>query len=59
MTKLVRIENADNSNHRVLVEVWQTTEKGDFKIRDIPLDHPTYMAQEYIHSSQFLVVKEQ
>jgi len=30
----------------------------DVKVKEIPLDYPTFMATEYIHSTQWLVVRE-
>jgi len=69
MTKSVRIENADTSKYKVVVEVWQKQQKYDasiqpigepvdVKVKEIPLDYPTFMATEYIHSTQWLVVRE-
>jgi hypothetical protein len=63
MTKRVRIENADMSNYKVVVEVW---DKGypagepDKLAQTINLDHPTAMtdAGVYITSTRYLVVKE-
>lgn len=65
MTKLIRIENADTSMHRVDVEVWQigTGSDGgpsvpDRLVRKIPIDSPTQLISEYIHSGQYLIVRE-
>lgn len=65
MTKLIRVENADLSMHEVDVEIWQVgigSDGGpvapDRLIRTIALDSPTQMATEYIHSGQYLVIKE-
>lgn len=63
MTKQVRIENADNSLYKVVVEVW---DKGypagepDKLSRTIKLDHPTAITGSdcYITSTRYLVVKE-
>lgn len=63
MTKLVRIENADQSTYKVVVEVW---DKGypegepDKLAKTINLDHPTAMtgADCYLTSTRYLVVKE-
>ena len=65
MTKMVRIENADTSTYKIDVEVWQvgTGSDGgpavmDHLIRTIHLDSPTQLITEYIHSGQYLVIKE-
>jgi len=61
MTKLVRIENADLSDHKVAVEVWQKSfadGSPDVLIRTITLDNPTMMATEVIHGHQYLIIKE-
>ena len=65
MTKCVRIENADNSNYRVVVQVW---DKGypegepDKLAKEIELSCPTAMAGTagdlYLTSTRYLVVKE-
>jgi hypothetical protein len=63
MTKQVRIENADLSTYKVVVEVW---DKGypegepDKLARTIELNHPTAMTGTdcYITSTRYLVVKE-
>ena len=63
MTKQVRIENADLSSYKVVVEVW---DKGypegepDKLARTIELNHPTAMTGTdcYITSTRYLVVKE-
>ena len=65
MTKLVRIENADTSNYKVLVEVWEegATDADGAKAPDhcvnvVELGSPTQMAAEYIHSGRYLKVRE-
>lgn len=62
MTKRVRIENADMSNYKVIVEVW---DKGypegepDKLAQTIKLDHPTAMTDHvFITGTRYLVVKE-
>ena len=63
MTKLVRIENADTSAYKVVVEVW---DKGypegqpDKLAKTINLDYPTAMtdASLFLTSTRYLVVKE-
>lgn len=63
MTKRVRIENADNSNFKVLVQVW---DKGhpegspDTLAQEITLAHPCDMTPDhtYLTSTRYIVVKE-
>jgi hypothetical protein len=63
MTKRVRVENADTSTFKVVVEVW---DKGypegepDKLARTIELNHPTAMTGDdcYLTSSRYLVVRE-
>lgn len=63
MTKRVRIENADTSIYKVVVQVW---DKGypegnpDTLVKEVNLDHPTAMTNDdvYITSTRYLVVKE-
>lgn len=63
MTKRVRIENADTSNYKVVVEVW---DKGypegepDKLAKTINLDYPTAMTDHdcYLTSTRYMVVKE-
>lgn len=60
MTKLVRIENADTSIHKVRVFKEHRNEAGEW-VRVGPaaeLDTPTQMAADYIHSHQRLVIEE-
>jgi hypothetical protein len=60
MTKQIRIENADNSSHKVRVHVeQQDAATGEWsRVRTIDADYPTAMATEYIHATQRLVVEE-
>ena len=61
MTKAVRIENADLSTNKVVVQVWDKSydpNMPDVMVREVPLDHPTAMATEGIHRDRYLVVKE-
>lgn len=71
MTKLVRIENADQSPYKVLVEVWDKGQQmpdglGGFNqapdtlARTVELNHPTAMTDSsvYLTSTRYLVVKE-
>lgn len=63
MTKRVRIENADMSTYKVVVEIW---DKGypegepDKLAKTINLDHPTAMTGDdcYLTSTRYMVVKE-
>lgn len=62
MTKQVRIENADTSNHPVRVTVQHlNTATGQWEDQPgaVQLDHPTAMTAGLIHSHQRLVVSEQ
>lgn len=62
MTKKVRIENADTSNYKVVVEVWD--KYGDtgasVLVETVHLDNPTDMTPNnlYLTSSRYLIVKE-
>ena len=60
MTKQVRIENADTSDHKLVVQVWDKGADGapDRLDHEVKLDHPTFMASEYVHSTRYIVVKE-
>jgi hypothetical protein len=63
MTKVVRVENADNSDFKVLVQIW---DKGypegepDTLFKEVRLDYPTAMTNHdvYITSTRYLVIKE-
>lgn len=62
MTKLVRIENADTADYKVIVQVWDKGADGapDTLVKEIKLDYPTFMTGSdcYITSTRYLVVKE-
>lgn len=73
MTKHIRVENADNSTYKVIVEVWDkgrvtspATERStecrepDTLARTIHLDHPAAMTPPdvYLTSTRYLIVKE-
>lgn len=62
MTKLVRIENADTANFKVLVEVWDKGQNGepDTLAFTVNLDYPTAMTDSrvYLTSTRYVVVKE-
>lgn len=63
MTKHIRVENADTSDWKVIVEVWDrgypegAPDKLAFTER---LDHPTAMTSSavYLTSSRYVVIKE-
>jgi len=65
MTKAIRVENADTSDYKVMLQVW---DKGrdlgnglvepDTLVREIPLNLPTTMVQESIYDTRYLVIKE-
>lgn len=65
MTKLVRIENADTSNFKVVVEVWdkaypEGSGKPDTLVHEYNLDYPTAMTDSmcYLTSTRYIVVRE-
>lgn len=59
MTKLIRIENADTSDAKVVVETWEKRmDGGDVLINTTKLDHPTMMLTEHIWANRYLVIRE-
>lgn len=60
MTKAIRIENADTSNHKVQILVMAPGRLGapDTVVRTLDLNLPAQQITEYVHSGQYLVVKE-
>lgn len=59
MTKKIRIENADISNHPVRVTVEDKDANGEWHINHaVQLDTPTAMSEQYIHSSRRIVIEE-
>ena len=62
MTKLVRIENADTSDWKVVVQVWDKGGDGapDTLVFEERLDYPTDMTSGavYLTSTRYVVVKE-
>ena len=65
MTKSIRIENADTSDHKVTVQVWEVGRdlgygeiEPDMRVEEISLDYPTSMVDLCIHDTRYLVVKE-
>lgn len=60
MTKRVRVENADNSNFKLVVEVWDKKEEGipDVLQSTVELTHPTDLKDFTIWSDRYLIIKE-
>jgi hypothetical protein len=62
MTKHVRIENADTSDYKVIVQIWDKGFDGapDVLVREVRLDYPTAMTSSdvYLTSTRYLIVKE-
>lgn len=63
MTKLVRVENADSSNFKVIVQIWDKgyPEGEPHKLyKEIELANPAQMTgpDVYLTSTRYLVVKE-
>lgn len=60
MTKNIRIENADCSKYKVVVEVWDTV-MGDIPVlvETKQLSNPTDMLNISIWGSRYLVVREE
>lgn len=60
MTKHIRIENADTSNHKVVVEVWDRGVNGepDSKAAEYSLPLPTAMITQTIWKERYLVIRE-
>lgn len=60
MTKKIRIENADGSDHRVVVQTWQKGVDGapDVLLKEEPLRNPTDMLDGWVWQGQYLIVVE-
>ncbi len=62
MTNLVRIENADTSDDKVVVEVWDKGVNGepDKLAFTRELNHPAAMTRDdvYLTSTRYIIVKE-
>ena len=62
MTKRVRVENADTSTYRVVVQVWDKGQDGqpDKMQQEIQLSNPCDMtgSEVYLTHTRYLVVKE-
>jgi hypothetical protein len=59
MTKKVRIENADNSNYKLIVQVWEVREDGNHLTETKMLTNPTDLVECTVWKNRFLVVREQ
>ena len=62
MTKRIRVENADTSDWKVVVQVWDKGANGspDILAFEERLDHPTFMTSDavYLTSTRYVIVKE-
>ena len=62
MTKKIRIENADTSPFKVEVDVIQIgggdPPRPDSLQQTITLDYPAQMTEVYIHSGQYVIIRE-
>lgn len=60
MTKKVRIENADNSDHKLVVQTWRKSgdDRPDALVSEVPLNYPTAMTEGLVYQEQYLVIKE-
>ena len=60
MTKNIRIENADTSDHRVVVYAEDQQADGTWVRNQVPvaLDYPTSLHTACIHSTRRLVIEE-
>lgn len=60
MTKRVRIENADSSDHKLVVQTWEKSggDAPDVLVEEQPLNNPTDLLEATIWQERYLVVKE-
>jgi hypothetical protein len=59
MTKAIRIENADTSNHKIRVRVMQRYAlEEDKEVEVIDLSHPTQLITRTVWKGQYLIVEE-
>lgn len=60
MTKRVRIENADTSDHKLIIQTWQKGVDGneDQLVSEQNLDNPTDICDGMVWQEQYLIVKE-
>lgn len=59
MTKKVRIENADTSSYKLVVQVWEVREDGNHMVGTHLLTNPTDLVECTVWKNRFLVVREQ
>lgn len=63
MTKKVRVENADTSDWKVVVDIYDRKgptcdPSSDNLVETRKIHYPTQLAELYIHSSRYLLVRE-
>lgn len=58
MTKTVRIENADMSNYKVKIDIWETRGETEHLVETANLDFPTAMKEINIWENRYLVIRE-
>lgn len=58
MTKRIRVENADNSNHKVSIIVQQIRDGEWVETQRLDLSHPTQLAELHVWQGQRLVIEE-
>ena len=54
MEKRVRIENADFSDSRIVVEIW----KGNALLKLVRMDYPADLREFIVSGDQYLVIRE-
>jgi hypothetical protein len=59
VTKLIRVENADNSEWKVVAHVEDQQPDGSWiRVKSLPADYPTALVSEYITATRRLVIEE-
>lgn len=60
MTKIIRIENADVSDHNVLIQIFIKGSNGepDNMVGEKELNNPTEMCEVAVWEDQYIVIKE-
>lgn len=60
MTKKVRVEDADTSGYKLVVQTFDKRHDGgpDVLVSEVPLNGPCDLRDFYVHSSRYLVIKE-
>ena len=58
MTKQVRIENADTSDHKIVVQTWRKSADGDVMVKEEHADYPTAMVTGLVFQEQYLIIME-